>query len=228
MCNISPRALIHVVHRLTPPPLHTHLPPTPHATRQVLDTYKPLVWEYSRLNITHNVLSKRKLNRLVTDGYVGGWDDPRLLTLAGLRRCVRVGVWAWVWAWACVCVCGIWGGRGGEVRSVRVCLPAPSPSPSTPAPDSTAYSLTRRHQHTLAHTAAIPFVVLVFVPELVLADARTHPPTHVRACAGAACDPRPSTASAGRSASRGLRGKSTHTSWSTTSGACPGVVLRAL
>ena len=53
---------------------------------QVLDTYKPLVWEYSRLNLTHNVLSKRKLNRLVTDGHVNGWDDPRLLTLAGLRR----------------------------------------------------------------------------------------------------------------------------------------------
>ena len=56
------------------------------ALGQVLDTYKPVVWEYARLNITHNVLSKRKLNRLVTDGYVHGWDDPRLLTLAGLRR----------------------------------------------------------------------------------------------------------------------------------------------
>ena len=53
---------------------------------QVLDTYKPLVWEYARLNLTHNVLSKRKLNKLVTQGYVHGWDDPRLLTLAGLRR----------------------------------------------------------------------------------------------------------------------------------------------
>ena len=53
---------------------------------EVLDLYKPVVWEYSRLNITHNVLSKRKLNRLVMDGYVKGWDDPRLLTLSGLRR----------------------------------------------------------------------------------------------------------------------------------------------
>ncbi|KAF8065733.1 Glutamine--tRNA ligase [Scenedesmus sp. PABB004] len=52
----------------------------------VLGTYKPVVWEYSRLNITNTVLSKRKLNRLVTDGHVNGWDDPRLLTLAGLRR----------------------------------------------------------------------------------------------------------------------------------------------
>eukprot|EP00201_Polytomella_parva_P009891 CAMPEP_0175064682 /NCGR_PEP_ID=MMETSP0052_2-20121109/15477_1 /TAXON_ID=51329 ORGANISM="Polytomella parva, Strain SAG 63-3" /NCGR_SAMPLE_ID=MMETSP0052_2 /ASSEMBLY_ACC=CAM_ASM_000194 /LENGTH=850 /DNA_ID=CAMNT_0016331077 /DNA_START=254 /DNA_END=2806 /DNA_ORIENTATION=- len=53
---------------------------------EVLGTYKPLVWEYARLNITNNVLSKRKLNKLVTDGHVRGWDDPRLLTLAGLRR----------------------------------------------------------------------------------------------------------------------------------------------
>ncbi len=53
---------------------------------QVLDCYKPVVWEYARLNITNNVLSKRKLNRLATGGIIRGWDDPRLLTLAGLRR----------------------------------------------------------------------------------------------------------------------------------------------
>ncbi|KAL4532442.1 hypothetical protein Ndes2437B_g02847 [Nannochloris sp. 'desiccata'] len=53
---------------------------------EVLDLYKPLVWEYSRLNITHNVLSKRKLNKLVMGNFVKGWDDPRLLTLSGLRR----------------------------------------------------------------------------------------------------------------------------------------------
>ncbi len=49
----------------------------------MLGLYKPVVWEYSRLNITHNVMSKRKLNKLVMGGYVHGWDDPRLLTLAG-------------------------------------------------------------------------------------------------------------------------------------------------
>ena len=51
-----------------------------------LDTYKPVTWEFSRCNITYNVMSKRKLNTLVTKGYVNGWDDPRLLTLEGLRR----------------------------------------------------------------------------------------------------------------------------------------------
>ena len=51
-----------------------------------LDMYKPVTWEFSRCNITFNVLSKRKLNILVTQGYVSGWDDPRLLTLEGIRR----------------------------------------------------------------------------------------------------------------------------------------------
>ncbi|XP_020572531.1 glutamine--tRNA ligase [Phalaenopsis equestris] len=51
-----------------------------------LDIYQPHVWEYSRLNISNTVMSKRKLNRLVTEKWVDGWDDPRLMTLAGLRR----------------------------------------------------------------------------------------------------------------------------------------------
>ncbi|KAL9238975.1 hypothetical protein vseg_013338 [Gypsophila vaccaria] len=51
-----------------------------------LGLYMPYVWEYSRLNITNTVMSKRKLNRLVTEKYVDGWDDPRLMTLSGLRR----------------------------------------------------------------------------------------------------------------------------------------------
>ncbi|XP_052199489.1 glutamine--tRNA ligase-like isoform X1 [Diospyros lotus] len=51
-----------------------------------LGLYQPYVWEYSRLNVTNTVMSKRKLNRLVTAKWVDGWDDPRLMTLAGLRR----------------------------------------------------------------------------------------------------------------------------------------------
>ncbi|MGI5891158.1 MAG: glutamine--tRNA ligase/YqeY domain fusion protein [Bacillota bacterium] len=42
--------------------------------------------EFARLNITHTVMSKRKLRRLVEENYVSGWDDPRMPTLAGLRR----------------------------------------------------------------------------------------------------------------------------------------------
>ncbi|HSM13607.1 MAG TPA: glutamine--tRNA ligase/YqeY domain fusion protein [Thermoanaerobaculia bacterium] len=59
--------------------------------------------EFARLNLTHTVLSKRKLLRLVGEGVVAGWDDPRMPTLAGIRRrgyppaairdfCDRIGI----------------------------------------------------------------------------------------------------------------------------------------
>lgn len=51
-----------------------------------LELYKPLVWEFSRLNLTNIVLSKRRLIKLVSEGHVRGWDDPRLPTIRGLRR----------------------------------------------------------------------------------------------------------------------------------------------
>ncbi len=49
-----------------------------------LNIYKPYVWEYSRLNISNNILSKRKIMRLVKENYINGWNDPRLLTIAGM------------------------------------------------------------------------------------------------------------------------------------------------
>jgi glutaminyl-tRNA synthetase len=59
--------------------------------------------EFARLNLSHTVLSKRRLLRLVNEGHVGGWDDPRMPTIRGLRRrgftpgairafCERIGV----------------------------------------------------------------------------------------------------------------------------------------
>lgn len=51
-----------------------------------LELYKPIQYEYSRLNVSGTVLSKRKINALITSGRIGGWDDPRLPTLMGFRR----------------------------------------------------------------------------------------------------------------------------------------------
>ena len=64
---------------------------------------KPRQIEFARLGIDHTVMSKRKLRRLVEEGRVSGWDDPRMPTLCGLRRrgytprsirnfCERIGV----------------------------------------------------------------------------------------------------------------------------------------
>ena len=47
---------------------------------------RPRQYEFARLNLTYTVLSKRVLNELVRGGHVSGWDDPRMPTLAGLRR----------------------------------------------------------------------------------------------------------------------------------------------
>ena len=47
---------------------------------------RPRQYEFARLNITYTVLSKRLLTKLVSEGHVAGWDDPRMPTLAGLRR----------------------------------------------------------------------------------------------------------------------------------------------
>ena len=53
--------------------------PAPHATR-------PRQYEFSRLELLYSITSKRKLNQLVSEGHVSGWDDPRMPTISGMRR----------------------------------------------------------------------------------------------------------------------------------------------
>ena len=70
---------------------------------ETLGTYRPQQIEFARLNLTHTVMSKRKLRELVEQNRVSGWDDPRMPTISGLRRrgytpeairdfCERIGV----------------------------------------------------------------------------------------------------------------------------------------
>uniref|UniRef100_A0A182QE44 Probable glutamine--tRNA ligase n=1 Tax=Anopheles farauti TaxID=69004 RepID=A0A182QE44_9DIPT len=51
-----------------------------------LNIYCPVQWEYARLNVNYTVVSKRKINSLITENIVNDWDDPRLFTLSALRR----------------------------------------------------------------------------------------------------------------------------------------------
>ncbi len=70
---------------------------------EALEIYHPRQIEFARLNLTYTVMSKRRLLELVTEKHVGGWDDPRMPTLSGMRRrgfppaairsfCERIGV----------------------------------------------------------------------------------------------------------------------------------------
>jgi glutaminyl-tRNA synthetase len=70
---------------------------------ETLEVYHPRQIEFARLNLSHTVLSKRKMIQLVDEGHVSGWNDPRMPSLSGLRRrgyspeairnfCDRIGV----------------------------------------------------------------------------------------------------------------------------------------
>ena len=96
-------ALEGITHSLCSLEFENHRPLYNWVVEHVSVPNHPRQIEFARLGIDHTVLSKRKLRALVENGYVSGWDDPRMPTLCGLRRrgytpasirnfCDRVGV----------------------------------------------------------------------------------------------------------------------------------------
>lgn len=96
-------ALEGITHSLCSLEFEDHRPLYDWVINNVTLPSKPRQIEFARLGINNTVMSKRKLRTLVEDGYVSGWDDPRMPTLCGLRRrgytpksirsfCERIGV----------------------------------------------------------------------------------------------------------------------------------------
>lgn len=79
-------AIEHVSHSLCTLEFADHRPLYDWLIENLPVPAKPRQYEYSRLNLTHTVLSKRRLVELVEGGHVAGWDDPRMPTISGLRR----------------------------------------------------------------------------------------------------------------------------------------------
>ncbi|MGI9406490.1 MAG: glutamine--tRNA ligase/YqeY domain fusion protein [Hyphomicrobiaceae bacterium] len=79
-------AIEHVTHSLCTLEFADHRPLYDWLIEHLPVPAKPKQYEFSRLNLTHTVLSKRRLIELVEEKHVSGWDDPRMPTLSGLRR----------------------------------------------------------------------------------------------------------------------------------------------
>jgi glutaminyl-tRNA synthetase len=79
-------AIEHITHSLCTLEFEDHRPLYDWLIEHLPVPSRPQQIEFSRLNLDFTVLSKRRLTRLVDEGHVAGWDDPRLPTIAGLRR----------------------------------------------------------------------------------------------------------------------------------------------
>jgi len=79
-------AIEHITHSLCTLEFEDHRPLYDWFLEHLPVPSRPRQYEFARLNLTHTVLSKRVLTELVRGGHVRGWDDPRMPTLAGLRR----------------------------------------------------------------------------------------------------------------------------------------------
>jgi glutaminyl-tRNA synthetase len=79
-------AIEQITHSLCTLEFEDHRPLYDWVVEQAETPFRPRQIEFARLNLSYTVLSKRKLLRLVREGHVRGWDDPRMPTLSGLRR----------------------------------------------------------------------------------------------------------------------------------------------
>jgi glutaminyl-tRNA synthetase len=79
-------AIEHITHSLCTLEYEDHRPLYDWLIENVRLPSRPRQYEFARLNLNYTVMSKRKLLRLVEEKHVGGWDDPRMPTIAGLRR----------------------------------------------------------------------------------------------------------------------------------------------
>ena len=78
-------AIEHITHSLCTLEFEVHRPLYEWFIQQ-LEIFPSRQIEFARLNLTYTVMSKRKLKQLVEEGHVSGWDDPRMPTIAGIRR----------------------------------------------------------------------------------------------------------------------------------------------
>jgi glutaminyl-tRNA synthetase len=79
-------AIEHITHSICTLEFEDHRPLYDWFIEHLKVPSRPRQYEFARLNLTYTMLSKRVLTQLVRDGHVSGWDDPRMPTLAGLRR----------------------------------------------------------------------------------------------------------------------------------------------
>ena len=79
-------AIEHITHSICTLEFEDHRPLYDWFIENLKVPSRPRQYEFARLNLTYTVLSKRVLTLLVRDGHVNGWDDPRMPTIAGLRR----------------------------------------------------------------------------------------------------------------------------------------------
>jgi glutaminyl-tRNA synthetase len=79
-------ALEHITHSVCTLEFEDHRPLYDWLIEHLPVPSRPRQYEFARLNITYTILSKRHLTRLVSEKHVAGWDDPRMPTLAGVRR----------------------------------------------------------------------------------------------------------------------------------------------